>query len=140
MEIEELCRGFVAGTVSAAEASMVPGGEWYRFASFAPVLAVRAADPELVRLGLIALTLVPQEVDIRDKIMCLAGLYYAASVLGLDAVELFAKVAQLAEDAALAGEMKGFPLRLPLHRDLQAFCLRPAGRGTEFRFESELDS
>lgn len=93
------------------------------FASYMPILAVRWQAPELIRLGLTALTMVGAEGDVRDSVFYLAALHYSAVKLGVDPVKLFSDLSTLAPSTSLREEMRSFPLRPPGTRDLGAFRL-----------------
>jgi len=94
------------------------------FASSIPVQAVRRDSPALITHGLTALAILGEIDDVRDLTFYLAALHYSATKLRIDTRKLFDDVAGIVPSTHLQSEMRGFPLRSPIDRDLAAFGFR----------------
>jgi hypothetical protein len=104
------------------------------YAAEAAVLAVRQTSPLLIEKGLVALVIENGGDDWRDSLLVLFQLYHSAKKLGMDAEETFARISLLAEPGVIKKEMRGFPLRPPGSRDLQAFCMAEEEAEDGFRY------
>jgi hypothetical protein len=109
-------------------------GRFLGYAANMAVLAVRQDSPALIERGLVALVIEDGGQDLRDSIVVLFQLYHSAVKLGMDAVDTFAGIADLAEPGPMQKEMRGFPLRPPTSRDLKAFCMEEEISDEGFRY------
>ncbi len=106
------------------------------YAANMAVLAIRTQSPILIEQGLIGLVIEGGSQDLRDSIVVLSKLYHSAAKLGLNAGNVFEKVASLADSGVMKREIIGFPLRPQRDRDLKAFY-QAEDVGTEgFRYKS----
>jgi hypothetical protein len=94
------------------------------FAHSMAVLAVRRESPVLISQGLTALAILGEIDDVRDLTFYLAELHHSALKLGIDTRQLFGDIASLTPSTDLQTEMRRFPSRLSIDRELRAFHLR----------------
>jgi hypothetical protein len=103
------------------------------FAYRAASMSVRDKDPDLLRLGLVAMGVASQRSrDVRDDMCVLAPLWDAAGLLGLDAAEEFAAAGRAQPAAATL--FRDWVNRSPSDRGLGAFFLRHSSDADGFRY------
>lgn len=96
--------------------------------------AIRQSEPNEVWQGLMALTIENFTFDPRDSMRVIVLLYHSAVKLGLNAEELFAKVAALAVDPYVGEVVREFPRRPSGSRSLGVFLWEALGEGDSFRY------
>ena len=106
------------------------------YAANMAVLAIRTQSPILIEQGLIGLVIEGGSLDLRDSIVVLSKLYHSAAKLGLNARNVFEKVASLADSGVMKREIIGFPLRPQRDRDLKAFDQAEDVGAERFRYKS----
>lgn len=97
-------------------------------------VAVRAGAVEPLRDGLVAVGMAVDALDDhRDHLCPLAAVNHSAAMLGVTFAALVNSVASELPPAARA-RLRAFDARAEKDRSLQAFGLRTAGSGNEFRY------
>jgi len=104
-----------------------------RYARNAAVESVRRNDPDLLKRGLIALTIENAKVDWRDTLPYLAFVYNSALRLNVDAVELFRNAASIA-CPQFRRLLESYLNRDGAPRTLESFHYKESGEGASFTY------